>query len=117
MREVDVVEMAREYDVSTDALLYRLQNLGILPEAVAEALRASEAFRRLDRSTRPAAWAQPAYPPERYVRLAFTAYQKGSLSRARLAELLEVSIADLNAKLQEYGLDERQDLAAELRTA
>jgi len=117
MHEVDIVEIAREYDVSADALLYRLQNLSLLsPEAVAK-LRQNDAFRRLDRSTRPPAWAEPPDPPERYVRLAFTAFQKGSLSRARLAELLGVSIADLNDTLQEYGLDERQDLAAELRTA
>ena len=117
MHEADIVEIAREYDVSADALLYRLQNLGLLsPEAVAE-LRQNDAFRRLDRSTRPPAWARPPEPPERYVRLAFTAYQKGSMSGARLAELLGVSIADLNDTLQEYGLDERQDLAAKLHTA
>ena len=117
MHEADIVEIAREYDVSTDALLWRLQNLGILSPDAAERLRKNEAFRRIDHSSRPATWPRPAEPPERYVRLAYTAYQKGALSRARLAELLNVSIADLNNTLQEYGLDERQDLAAELRTA
>lgn len=117
VHEVDIVEMAREYDVSTDALLWRLQNLGLLSPDVVADLRQNEAFRRLDRSSRQASRPQLPKNPERYVRLAFTAYQKGSLSRARLAELLGVSIADLNNTLQEYGLDERQDLAAELRTA
>ncbi len=117
MHEADIVEMAREYDVSTDALLWRLQNLGLLSPDVAERLRKNEAFHRIDRSSRPTAWPRPAEPPERYVRLAYTAYQKGQLSRARLAEMLGVSIADLNDKLQEYGLDERQDFAAELRAA
>jgi len=113
----DIVELAREFDVSADALLWRLRNLGILSAETVESIRNSEAFRALDRSSRPAHWARPPDLPERYVRLGFTAYLKGSLSRARLAEFLGVSLADLNVKLEEYGFDERQDYAAEYRTA
>ena len=113
----DLVELAREFDVSAEALLRRLQNLGVFDQETVERVRSSEAFRALDRSSRPASWAQPPTLPERYVRLGFTAYQKGTLSRARFAELLRVGLADLNSTLEEYGFDERQDYATELHTA
>ncbi len=113
----DLVELAREFDVSAVALLWRLQNLGVLTPDAAEEVRGSDAFRAIDRTSRPASWTQPPDLPERYVRLGFTAYQRGKLSRARLAELLGVGLADLASKLEEYGLDERQNYAADMRTA
>ncbi len=113
----DLVEMAREFDVSAQALVYRLLNLKELEPDEGKSILASEAFRALDRSARPAVWAQTPGFPERYVRLAFAAYHKGKLSKARLAELLDVGLADLNSKLEEYGLDETQDYTTELRTA
>lgn len=113
----DLIELAREYDVSTQALLYRLMNLGELGSDEATSLLNSAALRTLDRTSRPAAWARPPELPERYVRLAFIAYHKGKLSKARLAELLGVGLADLNAKLKDYGFDEGEDYTAELRTA
>jgi hypothetical protein len=50
-------------------------------------------------------WRQPAPLPERYVRLAFLAYQREKLSRARLAQLLGTSLIDLSATLREYGFE------------
>jgi len=113
----DLVELAREFDVSAQAMVYRLINLKELGRDEGTSILASDAFRALDRSTQPAVWARPPDFPERYVRLAFTAYHKGKLSKARLAELLDVRLADLNSKLEEYGLDETQDYTTELRTA
>ena len=112
----DLAALAREFDVSAQALVYRLQNLGELTPEEGESILSSDAFRAMDRSSHPAVWARPPDLPERYVRLGFTAYQKGALSKARLAELLGVGLADLSSKLEEYGFDERQDYTAELRT-
>ena len=72
------------------------------------------AFRQLDRSTMAACWWQPPPIPERFVRLAFLAYQEGKISRTKLAEYLGVSLLDLTDTLQEYNLDDREDYKAKM---
>jgi Zn-dependent peptidase ImmA (M78 family)/transcriptional regulator with XRE-family HTH domain len=92
----DYVEMAREFDVSTDALLWRLCNLRYLTADQVDAIRGDAAFRALDRSTMGARWTTPGSGlPDRYHRLAYLAYAKGRISLARLAEFLETSVSEL----------------------
>ncbi len=113
----DLVEVAREFDVSTAALLYRLLNLGYFDKEDVERLLNDPAFRRLDRSTMAACWWDPPPIPKRFVRLAFLAYQEGNISRTKLAEYLNVSLLDLTDTLLEYGLDDREDYKAEMLTS
>ena len=74
-------------------------------------------FRGIDRSTMAQCWWTPPKFPERFVRLAFLAYQKGNLSRAKFAQLLETSLLHLTDVLQEYALDDRESYDAEVCTA
>jgi Zn-dependent peptidase ImmA (M78 family)/DNA-binding XRE family transcriptional regulator len=104
----DLVEIARNFDVSTQALIYRLQNLRLVTKDTAESILNDEDFSRLDRSTMSGRWWEPSELPERFVRLAFVAYQKGRLSRARLAQLLETTLPDVTKTLWKYGLDDRE---------
>ena len=98
----DLVELAREFDVSTQALVFRLKFLRLLSAEEADATLERPSFRKLDRSTMADRWVQPQPGlPERYVRLAYLAYAKGRLSLARLAELLETTVSDLVAKHRE----------------
>lgn len=113
----DLIEVAREFDVSTEALLYRLINLSYVKREEIESLLDTSTFRALDRSFRVGEWARPPAIPERFVRLAFLAYQMGNLSRPRLAEYLDTSLVELTEKLLEYGLDDRIDYQAEVRTS
>ena len=55
--------------------------------------------------------------PEHFVRLAFVAYKKGRLSKAKLAEMLDTSLIDLPKTLQEYGHKDREGYDAEVRVA
>lgn len=90
----DLIEAAREFEVSTEALLWRLVNLRkVSREAVQEVL-SDEGFRALDRASFPVTEAPPLLP-ERYVRLCFLAYRKGKLGLAKLADFLETSLVDL----------------------
>ena len=92
-----LAEIAREFDVSIDALLWRTVNLGVTKkEAVEEALK-NPNFKALDRIHR--VWTKPDSLPERYVRLCFTAYRTGKIGRAKLAEFLETSLVDLVAEM------------------
>ena len=68
-------------------------------------------------NTPPAAVRQPPAIPERFVRLAFIAYQKGRLSHAKLSEMLDTSLIDLPEVLQEYGLTDQEGFDAEMRAA
>jgi Zn-dependent peptidase ImmA (M78 family)/transcriptional regulator with XRE-family HTH domain len=90
----DLVELAREFDVSTQALVWRLVFLRLLKQE--DATLARPAFQRLDRSTMAPRWiTPPAGLPDRYVRLAYLAHAKGRISMARLAEFLETSVSEL----------------------
>lgn len=105
----DLVELARGFDVSTEALLWRLVRLGRFDEKEVQRVLNDPTFRKLDRQTMPEHWRDPLIPPEAFVRLAFLAYQKGTISRTRLAGLLETSLIDLEKTLARYGLQEAED--------
>jgi Zn-dependent peptidase ImmA (M78 family) len=111
----DLIAVARQFDVSTQALCYRLINLGWADHDEMEATLADPDFKSLDYTSKMGKWLEPPTIPERFVRLAFLAYQRGNLSRPRLAEYLNVSISELGDRLQEYGLNENIDYQAEVR--
>ena len=77
--------------------------IGNLRQIDAEDVRkvlADLAFRDVDRSTMPDKWWKPKDLSDRYVRLCFLCFQKGQLSRAKLAELIGVSLAELRGKVK-----------------
>jgi len=101
----DLVEIARKFDVSTEALLYRFLNLRIINRDTVNSILNDDRFRSLDRASMRGYWCEPPQLPERYVILAFVAYQKGRISRAKLARLLDVNLSDVEEIMQKYGLD------------
>jgi len=113
----DLVELARDFDVSTEALLWRMVHCRRLTADQVRAVLNDPRFRSTDRSTMPANWRQPAPLPERFVRLAFLAYKRARLSRARLAQLLETSLLDLPATLLEYGFEDSDAYQVETAVA
>ena len=103
----DVIAVAREFDVSTEALAWRLVNLGRRDAEWAKALLADSEFRRQDRLTMSTRWSHPPVPfSDRYLRLALLAYEKDRLSLSRLAEFLETSIGEVYARIEESELGE-----------
>jgi Zn-dependent peptidase ImmA (M78 family) len=113
----DLIGLAREFDVSTEALLWRLRTLRRIEKDTVERLLENDVFRELDRASMRGRWWDPSPLPERFVRLAFLAYQKGRLSRSRLAQYLETSLPRLPTLLMEYGLDETADYSTTIHTA
>lgn len=94
--DADLVELAREFDVSTQALVFRLAFLRLLKQEEADATLARPGFQRLDRRTMPERWLTPETGlPDRYLRLAYLAHDKGRITLARLAEFLETSVSEL----------------------
>lgn len=95
----DLVEMAREFEVSTEALVWRFRLMGKLTQDKAEAILNDPEFRREDRRTMPDYWGStPKGPlPQRFWRLALNAYHRGELSLGRLAKILEISVSEAGA--------------------
>lgn len=107
IRPAAVIELAREFDVSTEAMAWRIVNLDRRDPEWAKALLADAEFRRRDRLTMPARWIRPEVPfPERYRRLALLAYEADRLSLSKLAEFLESSIGEVHAMLEDAELGE-----------
>lgn len=105
----DLVALARDFDVSTSALLWRLRTLGCgIDRDQIERLLGDPRFKRLDRAARTGTWGQCSPLPERFVWLAALACSRGRLSRTKLAEYLGCGLADLDACLSEYGIAESE---------
>ncbi len=92
----DVIELQRYFQVSYEATLWRLLNLGLIAEDERQAFAAfkpSELARRLGYEPSDL---QPAGPVSRRFRqLALRAWQAGKITRGKLAELLGVTKRDL----------------------
>lgn len=89
--------LAREFEVSTHALLIRLRELGRLRQTDVNRLRDDAAFREVDRATMAGRWDEPAVPfPERYRRLALRAYEQGTIGISKLSEYLETPVGELD---------------------
>jgi len=113
---LDIVSIAREFDVSTEALIYRLCSLRLINQTTAKEVLSDSHFRAIDRGSMFKYWSSPPEIPERFVRLAFEAYKLGRLSRSRLAEFLNTSLIDLPDVLLEYGFNEQEDYEVEIST-
>jgi len=94
--DAELVDMARSYGVSTEALLWRRKNLDLMSEGDVRSRLDSPEFRQLDRMTMAAHWDEtPPDLPKRFMRLVALAYQAGDLSRSSAAKYLETDPGDL----------------------
>ena len=119
----ELVAMARDFSVSLDTLVWRLQNLGCWPDrAAVNDLRRNPRLRELDRASQVGEWSEPPQLPERFVQSAYAATLRGRLSRTKLATYLQCGLPDLPARLAAYGIDEdlaelaSQDISLEFQT-
>lgn len=100
---LDLIEVARKFVVSTEALLWRLVNLGPLDKDIVKNAIESGKIKALDKIQRLGDWAQAPLISAKYINLAFKAYQKGLISKGKLAEYLDINISEVNSELQKYG--------------
>lgn len=103
-----IVALAGKYQVSKQAMLIRLRYLNFISqEAVDQALQDQD-FLKLDLapSSKAPQSSDGTRTPlgNRFIRMAYLAYEKGRLTRARLAQMLHVKFPDLDQYLAEKGL-------------
>lgn len=96
----ELLELKKLFGVSVQALTYRCRDLEILPDKV---------FRRLFREFSRLGWRTPPYEepfamkpaqrPRRFERLCYRALAEGAISEAKAAELLELTVRDVRARM------------------
>ena len=108
IKKVDIIELAKDFGVSTDAILWRLVNLKKLPRALVQKILADPHFRDLDRTLRRDLYEEykPSKFPTRFISLACRCLMDGKISRGIFAEYLEIDRADIDDYLAEMGFAE-----------
>ncbi len=101
----DIVALAMKYRVSKQAMLWRLCYLKLISHETVKAAMADEEFADLDRSNFTNAFLPVRFLGDRFLRLAYLAYEKGRLSKSRLAQMLGVKLRDVREFLSGKGLD------------
>jgi len=109
IKYIDLIQIAREFSVSSIALIYRLKILKHLNQNHITYILNDPKFKELDKNTMHENWWEPPELPERFVRLAFTAYQNAKISRTRMAELLGKSLLTLKDFLEGYSWYEDEE--------
>ena len=89
------------FGVSVQALTYRCKDLGIFSPTLFQ--RLFNEFSRLGWRTPPyeEPYAMPGESPRRFERLCFRALAEDAISEAKAAELLEISVHELNQRMEE----------------
>lgn len=105
---------ARDFGVSTAALIWRIVNLGWIKRTDAEELLQSEVLKEKDREIRSTIpWKSP-HLSHRFVSMVFKAISDGLLSRARAAEYLMVNLAVLDDVFLKEGFYPDEDYSAKV---
>ena len=93
VRLIDIIELAKDFGVSTEAILWRLVNLKILKKSQAQKVLDNPKFRNLDRNMRRRLYNKdkPSKFPSRFISLACRCLMEGKISRGSFAEYLETA--------------------------
>ncbi len=107
---ISLIEIAREFKVSIDALLWRLVNLNLLKRKDVEKCIEDGEIKDIDKKLRIIDWAdEKPYLSSRYIALAIKALQMGKLSKAKFAEYINKPFSEVSSFLKKYGYDENED--------
>ncbi len=109
----DVVDIAREFGVSTSALLYRMANLRIMTWEKANELAKNDEFLKIDRRLRKDALCDTPRS-ERFILLAVKCLRKGLISHGKFAEILDIDRADIDEFLEYRGLTRMEGESVEI---
>ncbi|MEW6108517.1 MAG: XRE family transcriptional regulator [Nitrospirota bacterium] len=105
---INLVEIAREFKVSIEALLWRLVNLKLLKRK--DVIDSKDNIKDVDKKMRVGDWAEDKpYLSSRYITLAIKALQLGKVSKAKFAEYIDKPFSKVSPFLRKYGYDENED--------
>ncbi len=116
---LDLIDIARDFNVSLEALLWRLVNLGLLKKQNILKVLEKGTILDVDKKHHRRDWAenQSPYISSRYISLAIKAYHLGKISKGKLAEYLNEKYSAVSSFLEKYGYDEEEDYSVAYRTS
>lgn len=103
-----LVSLARSFDVSLSACIYRLVKMGCFPYETANRLASNSELSMLDSQTPRLRNDHSMEIREPFLHLGFLCLQKGKISRAKLAKALNVPLVDLPTILADAGFFEME---------
>jgi len=108
IKKVDIIELANDFGVSSEAVLWRLVNLKKLSKTQVQKILEDPNFRNLDRTMRSGLYEElkPAKFPARFVSLACRCLMDGKISRGTFAEYLEIDRSEVDDHLNAMGFAE-----------
>lgn len=111
---LSLIEIAQDFDVSIEALLWRLVNLNLIDKKVA--LKEIEAGKLKDtekKARNTYSETRKPYLSSRYVSLAIKAFHLGRISKAKFAEYVGIKFSEIPSFLKEHGFQEDEDYSVE----
>ena len=113
---VDIIDLAKDFQVSTDAIFWRLVNLKVLKRETVENLIKDPKRKELDRTMRQSLYAKMDVGkyPERYISLCCRSLIEGKISRGVFARYLDIDRVDIDSFLNKFGFQENnyEEIAA-----
>jgi len=115
---LNLVNLARDFDVSIEALLWRLVNLDLLKRENIQDEIEKGTIKDVDKKNRGSEWAETVKPhlSNRYISLAIKAFHLGKISKGKLAEYVGENYSAIPSFLKKYGYDENEDYSIAYRT-
>jgi len=115
---LNLVDIARDFNVSIEALLWRLVNLGLLKRENIQAELEKGTIKDIDKKHRHTDWAETERPhiSAKYISLAIKAFHLGKISKGKLAEYVGEKYSAIPLFLKKYGYDENEDYSVAYRT-
>jgi Zn-dependent peptidase ImmA (M78 family)/transcriptional regulator with XRE-family HTH domain len=104
----DLIELAKEYGVSTETILWRLVSLKRLKRSQVNNALQNPGVREVDKGMRQELYseASPSTFPEKYIFLALKCFSEGRISRGTFAKYLDIGREEIDEYLDAHGLQE-----------
>ena len=116
IRLVDIIDLAKDFLVSTDAIFWRLVNLKVFKRETVENLLKDPKRKEMDLTMRQSLYVKMSVRkyPERYVSLCCRCLIEGKISRGVFASYLDIDRADIDSYLKKFGFRENnyEEIAA-----
>lgn len=105
IKYIDVIELAKDFGVSTTAILWRLVNLKVLKKARVNKVLDDPKLYKLDRAMRRELYYKDKPPkfPTRYISLACRCLMGGKISRGVFAKYIGIDRAEIDGYLRRQG--------------
>jgi Zn-dependent peptidase ImmA (M78 family)/transcriptional regulator with XRE-family HTH domain len=108
IRLVDMIELAKEFGVSTEAILWRMVNLNILKKESVQKVLDDPRRKEMDRISRQSMHSKSPVNkyPERFISLCCRCLMDGKISRGIFVKYLEIDRVEIDDFLDKFGFME-----------